>query len=140
MRNDNQHERGYTTNMLSAITNQGKVRFKIFDGNMDADILIDFMKRLIKEANRKVFLILDNIRAYHAKAIKVWLQEHSANIEVFFLPASSPELNSDEYLNCDRKHRAHSGEPTRTQGTVEEYNSQSHTNVAEVIGNSKKVF
>ncbi|QYZ64746.1 MAG: endonuclease DDE, partial [Gammaproteobacteria bacterium (ex Lamellibrachia satsuma)] len=86
MRNDSQHERGYapkgktpiihlnakraSTNMLSAITNQGKVRFKIFEGNMNADILIDFMKRLIKAAKRKVFLILDNLRVHHAKVVK----------------------------------------------------------------------
>jgi hypothetical protein len=32
---------------------------------------------------------------------------------VFFLPAYSPELNPDEYLNCDLKAGVHSGAPAR---------------------------
>jgi len=131
MRNDSQHERGYapkgktpvirlnakrvSTNMLSAITNQGKVRFKIFEGNMNADILIDFMKRLVKSAQRKVFLILDNLRVHHAKVVKAWLEDHTEEIEVFYLPAYSPELNPDEYLNCDLKQGVHSGQPARSK-------------------------
>jgi len=131
MRNDSQRERGYapkgktpvvrlnakrtSANMLSAITNQGKVRFKVFEGSMNADILIDFMKRLIKGANRKVFLILDNLRVHHAKVVKEWLQDNSERIEVFYLPAYSPELNPDVYLNCDLKQGVHSGKPARSK-------------------------
>ena len=115
MRNDSQQERGYapkgqvpvirldakrvSINMLSAITNRGKVSFKLFEGSMTADILIDFMRRLIKGAKRKVFLILDNPSACHAQLVKAWLKEHPEEIEVFYLPACSPGLNPDEYLN-----------------------------------------
>jgi len=131
MRNDCQHERGYapkgktpvvrlnakrvSTNLLSAITNQGKVRFKVFEGSMNADILIDFMKRLIKGSKKKVFLILDNLRVHHAKVVKAWLQDHKEQIEVFYLPSYSPELNPDEYLNCDLKQGVHSGPPARSK-------------------------
>lgn len=131
MRNDSQHERGYapkgktpvirlnarrtSTNMISAITNQGKVRFKLFDGGMNVDIMIDFCTRLIKSAKRKVFLIVDNLRVHHAKLFKAWLAEHKGEIEVFYLPSYSPELNPDEYLNCDLKAGVHSGKPARTK-------------------------
>lgn len=129
MRNDSQHERGYapkgrtpvlrlnakrtSTNMISAITNQGKVRFRVFDGSMNTDILIDFCKRLIKSAQRKVFLVLDNLRVHHARLFKAWLAEHTDEIEVFYLPSYSPELNPDEYLNCDLKAGVHGGKPAR---------------------------
>ena len=131
VRSDSQHGRGYapigktpviklsakrsSTNMISAITNQGKVRFQIYDGRMNADQLIQFMKRLIKDAKRKVFLILDNLRVHHAKKVTQWLAKHSEQIEVFYLPAYSPELNPDEYLNCDLKAGIHSKRPARTQ-------------------------
>jgi len=130
VRNDAQHERGYapkgktpvirlnanrtSTNMISAITNQGKVRFKLFDGTMNAQRLIEFCQRLIKAAKRKVFLILDNLRVHHAKVFKAWLNHHKALIEVFYLPAYSPELNPGEYLNCDLKAGVHSGQPARS--------------------------
>ena len=129
VRSDGQHERGYapkgktpvirlnakrtSTNMISAITNQGKVRFRVFEGSMNADILIDFCKRLIKSSRRKVYLILDNLRVHHAKVFKRWLSEHEDEIEVFYLPSYSPELNPDEYLNCDLKAGVHSGRPAR---------------------------
>lgn len=131
LRNDCQHTRGYapkgqtpvirlnakreSINLISAVTNQGKVRFQFFDGTMNADLLIDFMKRLIKDAQRKVFLILDNLRVHHARKVKAWLAEHEDEIEVFYLPAYSPELNPDEYLNCDLKAGVHSGQPARNK-------------------------
>ena len=101
--------------MISAITSQGKVRFRIFAGSMNTDIMIDFCKRLIKSAGRKVYLILDNLRVHHAKLFKAWLAKHKDEIEVFYLPSYSPELNPDEYLNCDLKAGIHSGKPARNK-------------------------
>jgi transposase len=104
--------------MISAITNQGKVRFNIYEGTMNADILIDFCQRLVKSANRKVFLVLDNLRVHHAKVFKAWLLEHEGEIEIFYLPSYSPELNPDEYLNCDLKAGVHSGKPARDKASL----------------------
>lgn len=134
LRNHCQHERGYapkgktptvkinanseSINMLSAITNQGKVRFRIFEGSMNADVLIDFMMRLVNSAKKKVFLVLDNLKVHHCKPVKDWLEEHETMIEVFYLPAYSPELNPDEYLNCDLKKGVHSGVPARNKNQL----------------------
>ena len=129
MRNDCHRERGYaprgktpvvrlngnrvSMNMISAITNRGKVRFKVFEGTMNADNLIDFCKRLIRSEKRKVYLILDNLRVHHAKLFKAWFETHNDAMAVFYLPSYSPELNPDEYLNCDLKAGVHSGKPAR---------------------------
>ena len=51
-------------NMISSITNRGKVRFMLYRETMTAKVLIKFMSRLIKDADRKVFLILDNLRVH----------------------------------------------------------------------------
>lgn len=134
VRSDCQHGRGYSPkgktpvirlsakrtscNMISAITNQGKVRFQIYESNMNAKLLIDFMRRLIRDAKRKVLLILDNLRVHHAKKVKIWVSENKENIEVFYLPAYSPELNPDEYLNCDLKAGVHSGPPARDKNQL----------------------
>ena len=76
--------------IISMVTNQGKLRWKLFKGAMHTDILINFFQRLIRDANRKVFLILDNLRVHHARKVKAWLAEHKAEIEVFYLPSYSP--------------------------------------------------
>jgi transposase len=105
-------------NLISSITNQGKVRFMIYKNRMNADTFIKFMERLIKDADRKIFLILDNLKVHHSHKARDWLLEHADQIEVFFLPSYSPELNPDEYLNCDLKAGVHSGPPARTQGQL----------------------
>lgn len=141
LRNDCQHERGYapkgqtpviklnanreSINMISAITNQGKVRFRFFEGTMNGDILINFMMRLVNDAKKKVYLILDNLRVHHCKPVKEWLEMHCEMIQVFYLPAYSPELNPDEYLNCDLKAGVHSGLPARNKAQLKK-KAQSH--------------
>ena len=97
-------------NMMSAITNQGKVRFMFYKETMNSKRLITFMTRLIKDAGRKVYLILDNLKVHHSAAVTEWLEKHKEKIEVFYLPSYSPELNPDEYLNNSLKGRVHSGE------------------------------
>ena len=77
--------------------------------------MIDFCKRLIRSAKRKVFLIVGNLWVHHAKRFKAWLANHKDEIEVFYLPSYSPELYPDEYLNCDLKAGVHSGKPARTK-------------------------
>jgi len=109
----------FRTNLVSAVNNQGKLRFMIYQETMTAKVLIRFMKRLIKDAGRKVFLILDNLRVHHAKIVKAWLEENKALIEVYYLPAYTPEMNPDEYLNCDLKQGIRASSPARTQKQLE---------------------
>jgi transposase len=90
--------------MISTVTNKGQARWMIIDGNFSADRLIEFLEALIKDATRKIFLILDNLRAHHSKPVKAWLAERIDRSEVFYLPSYAPELNPDERLNADMKH------------------------------------
>ncbi len=101
-------------NMISSITNRGKVRFMLYRESMTAKVLIKFMSRLIKDSPRKVFLILDNLRVHHSKVVQKWLETNEEKIKVFFLPPYSPEVNPDEYLNGDLKQRIRSGIPAKT--------------------------
>ncbi|WP_197345993.1 transposase, partial [Ralstonia pseudosolanacearum] len=99
----------------STVTNKGEMRWKIFDGALNADILIDFMRRLIRGAKKKIFLVLDNLRVHHAKPVKAWLAANKERIEVFYLPSYSPELNPDEMLNADLKQAVTKLAPARTK-------------------------
>ena len=104
--------------IISTVTNQGKVRWKVFEGAMNAGVLIDFFKRLIKDAKRKVFLILDNLKVHHARKVKDWLAKHEEEIEVFYLPSYSPELNPDECLNADLKDGVTRRAPARSKAQL----------------------
>ena len=105
-----------STNMISTVTNQGKIRFMFYDSKMNSAVLISFFKRLIKDTKGKVFLILDNLRVHHSKPVKDWVLEHRSKIELFYLPSYSPDLNPDEYLNCDLKSSMNRKASKRSKG------------------------
>lgn len=91
--------------MVSAVSNQGLVRFEFLEEAMNIDHLVAFMGRLIDDNQQKVFLILDNLKVHHAKVVTEWLEKNKDQIEVYYLPPYSPEINPDEYLNRDFKTR-----------------------------------
>ncbi len=93
----------FSVNMLSTITNQGKVRWMLYTGRMNAALFILFLQRLLRGADHKLFVIVDNLSVHDSVAVEQWLQDKKDRIEVFYLPKYSPELNPDEYLNCDVK-------------------------------------
>ena len=93
----------FSVNMISTITSQGKVRWMIYTGKMNAALFIVFLTRLVAGASRKVFLIVDHLSVHEAAAVDEWLADKKDRIEVFYLPKYSPERNPDEYLNCDVK-------------------------------------
>ena len=91
--------------LISALTNKGELRWMMLDGAIKAPVLIRFLERLVRDTGAKVFLILDNLPVHRARLVQGWLAERRAEIEVFYLPAYSPELNPDEGLNADLKRR-----------------------------------
>lgn len=93
----------FTQSMISSVTNRGAVRFMIYDGALNTAIFLMFLRRLIKGADRKLFLIVDNLRAHRAKAVTAWVAGNGGRIELFYLPPYAPERNPDEYLNNDIK-------------------------------------
>ena len=72
--------------MISSVTNLGQQRWRTFAGALDAAILIDFLRRLIKGKRRKVFLIMSDMRVRHELPVAQWLAEHEDDIQTFDLP------------------------------------------------------
>ena len=95
--------------MLSALNDQGEVRYMLYEDSMNQQHLIAFMRNMLKNSKQKIFLILDNLRVHHGKMVAQWLSRHQDKIELFFLPPYAPESNPDEYLNHALKLSVHSG-------------------------------
>ena len=75
---------------------------------------------MIKDAGKKVFLILDNLRVHHSKVVKAWVAERIDQIELFYLPSYSPQLNPEERLNADLKQEMGKRVPVRTKAKLRE--------------------
>ena len=66
-------------------------------------VQLAFLRRLVRDAGRKVLLIVDDLRVRHAKEVEAWVASHAREVALFYLPAYAPEHDPDEYLNNDPK-------------------------------------
>ena len=93
-------------NMISTVTNRGRLAFMVFTKRFTGTVMIDFLQRLIKQNKQKVFLIVDGHPVHRSRQVKRWVYRHRKRIQLFFLPGYSPQLNPDELLNQDVKTNA----------------------------------
>lgn len=96
----------FRCNMISAITNRGKLFFMVFTKGFRGPVFLAFLKRLLRQVRRRVFLIVDGHPVHRAAAVKRWLTRQKGRIQLYFLPGYSPQLNPDELLNQDVKSNA----------------------------------
>jgi len=90
-------------NMISTVTNQGTLRFMVFKRRFRAEVFIEFLRRLVRSAGRKVYLIVDAHPVHKSAEVERWVRKHRRQIRMIFLPTYSPDLNPDEFLNNDVK-------------------------------------
>jgi transposase len=97
----------FTATMIAAISNTGTLRFRVFEEKFTGPLFLDFLKRLVRDANaRKIMLIIDGHPAHRARLVRDWVAANPELIELHFLPGYSPELNPAECLNQDVKTNA----------------------------------
>jgi transposase len=109
----------FRVNMISAVSNQGLLRFRLFVGSFTGPVFIDFLRRLLRDCGgRKVHLVVDGHPVHHAKLVSAWVGRHAERIQLHFLPGYSPELNPVELLNHDVKANAAGRRRPRSAGEL----------------------
>lgn len=88
----------YGMNIVSAISPRGEMRFMTVEGRMNAGKFIEFLKRLLHNAKRPVFLIVDGHPSHRARKVFEFVRKTKGKLRLFFLPPYSPELNPDELV------------------------------------------
>jgi len=126
----------FKINMISAITNTGKTMFSLYDESINVDRFIEFLQKVIDSSDKKVYMIVDNLRVHHAKLVTEWIEEHKDKIAIFYLPPYSPEFNPDEYLNQDYKRNANKNNIPFTKAQLRK-NTEKYMN--EISQNEEKV-
>jgi transposase len=94
-----------TRSMIAAVSNRGPMRFMLHEGAPNADRFIDFLRRLPKDAGRKVVLIVDNPKVHKAGKVQAWVASHAHEIELVYLPSYAPDHNPSECLNNELKQK-----------------------------------
>jgi transposase len=93
----------FSCSVISTLTNRGTLRFMIYDGALNAALFLTFLRRLVKDARRKIFLIVDNLRVHRAKLVRAWVRANRERIRLVYLPPDAPEHNPDEFMHNDLK-------------------------------------
>jgi transposase len=89
----------YRMSLISAVTSRGHMRFMIKEkGGVNADVFIEFLKRLMVGAKNKIFLIVDRGPAHIAKKTKAFVARLGGALRLFYLPPYSPDKNPDELV------------------------------------------
>jgi transposase len=97
--------------VISTITNQGHLRFMVFTGTFTGKVMIEFLRRSLRQTTRKVVLIYDRHPVHRGAGVHDWIREHADRIHAEPLPTSSPNMNPGEYLNQDVKSAAKEERP-----------------------------
>lgn len=93
-------------NLISAVSAQGELRFMTVNSRVGAKVFIEFLKRLLHNAERTIFLIVDGHPAHKAKSVARFVESMDDRLQLFFLPPYAPELNPDERVWNDLKNNA----------------------------------
>ena len=96
----------FSVNMISAISPRGLLRFMTIDGRFNATTFIEFLKRLIHNSEKPIFLVVDGHPTHKAKKVREFIESTKGKLRIFILPPYSPELNPDELVwNNLKNHR-----------------------------------
>ena len=108
-----------TAHVFGMVTVEARPRFQYrFASVFNGLTFLDFLKQIVANSRRKIFLIIDNGPCHNLKeAGKLWLLENRHRIELFRLPPYSPEFNGIEGVwKVTKKRTTHN----RFYKTVEE--------------------
>ena len=87
-----------SVNMISAVSARGNLRFMVAKGRVNGEVFVEFLKRLMHNAARPIFLILDGGSYHSSRRVKDYVASLDGKLQLFFLPPYSPELNPDEQV------------------------------------------
>jgi len=84
--------------MISAVSARGQLRFMVVKGNLNGARYAEFLRRLMHNAPRPVFLILGGHPVHKSRAVKTYVASTNERLRLFYLPPYCPELNPDEQV------------------------------------------
>lgn len=87
-----------SVNMLSTVSARGELRFMLVKGRVNGAVFAEFLRRLMHNAVRPVFLVLDGHSIHRSRPVRDFLASQEGKLRLFFLPPYSPELNPDEQV------------------------------------------
>jgi len=102
-------------NVLSIVTAHGELRYSLEETNINAERYVEFLQQLLRGRTRPLIIIADQASFHKSAAVHKFVRAHRAKIRLFFFPTHSPELNPDEQVWNELKHRRIGKQPIKNK-------------------------
>ena len=100
-------------NVLSILTATGDLRYALEAKNINGDRYVEFLQQLLSMRTRPLIIIADPASFHKATVVRDFVRAHRTQLRLFFFPTHSPELNPDEQVWNDLKHRRLGKQPIK---------------------------
>ncbi|QQS54566.1 MAG: IS630 family transposase [Candidatus Competibacteraceae bacterium] len=102
-------------NVLSTITANGELHYALEEKNIDGKRYVEFLEKLLRDRTRPLIVIADNASFHKAPEVREFVLGNRKKIRMFFLPTYVPELNPDEQVWNEIKHRQLGKQPIKNK-------------------------
>lgn len=102
-------------NVLSVITAAGTLRYSVADRTIDGEQYVAFLQQVLRGRARPLILIADHVSFHRSALVRRFVRAHRTQLRVFFFPTHAPELNPDEQVWNEIKHRQLGKQPIKNK-------------------------
>jgi transposase len=102
-------------NVLSIITAEGQWNYSLEEKNIDGKRYIEFLQQILRGRTRPLIVIADNAPFHRSAKVRQFVRAHRTQIRMFFFPPHAPELNPDEQVWNEIKHRQLGKQPIKNK-------------------------
>ena len=80
----------------------------LHDSTVTAPLFKTFLQRLMKDATNPVFVVVDGHPVHKSAMVRQYIENQTGQLQLFFLPSYSPQLNPVEQVWAHVKWRVNS--------------------------------
>lgn len=102
-----------SVNAISMVSPKGAFWFEVYTGRFNAGRFVEFLKAFMRGRRKPVFMVLDKHPAHRAVAVARYVQSLKGKLELHFLPGYAPDLNPDEFVWNQMRHKGTSKKPLK---------------------------
>ena len=92
-------------NVLSIITANGELHDSLEEETINGERYVEFLQQILHGRTRPLIIIADQSSFHKSEVVSEFVRAHRTQSRLFFFPAHSPELNPDEQVWNELKHR-----------------------------------
>jgi len=102
-------------NVLSVVTATGALRYTVTEPSVDGERYVAFLQQLLRGRTRPLIPIADQASFHRSAPVRQFVLAHRTQLRMFFFPTHSPELNPDEQVWNEIKHRQVGRQPIKSK-------------------------